>query len=459
MAGLFDAISLAKRSLMAQQWAMTTSAHNVANVNTPGYTRQNAVLETFNPALEIPRGLLGMGVDVGEITRMRNRYLDRQVMEEKENQGFLYFENTALSQVETILGETSGYGISGVLDEFWACWSDLANDPENSSVRVALQQKGSQLAQSLNDVYNDLTNQQKELDSQLSGFTGQVNQLSSQIASLNHQISLQTNQGMMPNDLLDQRDLLIDDLSSLVNITVQDESNGSATIWLGGQILVYNDSAQALALKEISGSGGKLREVVWASNNSKVNIQSGQVGGLLLVRDKVIPELIAGLNEFTLALVAEVNAIHQTGYDLDGSTGLNFFDPGTSGAQNIALSTEVAQDEGNIAASADGSIGNGEIALAIFNLQNELVMSGQTDTLSGYYASLAADVGALKQAAEDELQQSEIALSQLENWKMSAEGVSLDEEMAKLVQFQQTYTALAKYLSAIDQMLSVLLSI
>ncbi|MFH1734900.1 MAG: flagellar hook-associated protein FlgK, partial [bacterium] len=430
MAGLFDAVCLAKRSLMAQQWAMTTSAHNVANVNTPGYTRQKAMLESFNPALEIPAGLLGMGVDVGEITRMRNRYLDRQVLAEKQNQGFLYFENTALAQVETILGETSGYGISGILDEFWAGWSDLSNDPENSSVRVALQQKGEQLTQSLNDLHVDLTNQQKELNQQLSGFVGQVNQLTSQIASLNNDIANQVNQGMMPNDLMDQRDLLVDELSTLANITVQDETNGSVSVWLGGNILVYDDSAQQMTLKELPGSEGKLNGIVWAGNNSEVNVQSGQIGALLLVRDEVIPELIAGLDEFAVSLATQVNAIHQTGYGLDGSTGVDFFNANTTGAADIALSLEVSQDEGKIAASADGSAGNGEIALSIFNLQNELLMSGETDTLNGYYASLAADVGALKQTAENELFQSEVSLAQLENWKASAEGVSLDEEMA-----------------------------
>ena len=123
MASLFDAVYLAKRSLMAHQWAMMTSSHNVANVNTPGYTRQRAELEPFTPPLEVPGGFIGMGTDVGEITRLRNRYLDRQVLAERENQGFLDFENTALSQVETILGETSGYGLSGILDEFWTSWA------------------------------------------------------------------------------------------------------------------------------------------------------------------------------------------------------------------------------------------------------------------------------------------------------------------------------------------------
>ena len=400
-----------------------------------------------------------MGADVGEITRMRNRYLDRQVLNEKQNYGFLYFENTALAQVETILGETSGYGISGILDEFWSCWSDLANDPENSSVRVALQQKGEQLTQSINDVYLDLKNQQKELNLQLSGTIGQINQMTAQIASLNGQIANQVNQGMMPNDLMDQRDLLVDNLSALVNISVQDETNGSVSVWLGGQILIYNDSAQQMTLKEIPGSEVKLNEVVWASNGSKVNIQSGQIGALLFVRDEVIPELIAGLDEFAVSLATQVNSIHQTGYALDGSTGLNFFDPDTTGAADIALSLEVSQDEGKIAASADGSVGNGEIALSIFNLQNELVMNGESDTLNGFYASLAADVGALKQAAESELMQSEVALGQLENWKASAEGVSLDEEMANLIRYQHAYTAIAQYMSAIDEMLGVILSI
>lgn len=458
MAGLFDAINLAKRSLMAQQWAMMTGSHNVANVNTPGYTRQSARLQAFGPPLEVPGGLIGMGADVGEITRLRNRYLDRQVLMERQNQGFLEFENTALSQVETILGETSGYGISGILDEFWACWSDLANDPENPSVRVALQQKGVQLAQSLNNVHSDLIDQQKELNLQLSGYVGQINQLAAQIASLNDDISDQVVQGLTPNDLMDQRDLLVDQLSILANVNVQDETNGTMTIWLGGQILVYDDSAQQMSLKSIPGSEAKLNEVVWG-NGQKVNFQSGQVAALLLVRDEVIPELMAGLDEFTVALVSEINALHRTGYGLDGSTGLDFFNADTTGAADIALALEVSLDEGKIAASSDGSAGNGDIATAIFNLQNAFVMEEGSSTMGDYYASLAADVGALKQTAEDELSESEVSLQQLENWQMSAEGVSLDEEMANLVRYQHAYTAMAQCLSAADEMMTTLLAI
>ncbi len=459
MAGLFEAISLAKRSLMAQQWAMNTAAHNIANVNTPGYTRQRTEIEAFNPALEVEGGFLGMGSNVIDIARMRNRYLDRQVLQERQNQGFLQFQNTALSQVETILGETSGYGISGVLDEFWAAWSDLANDPENSSARTALQQRGQELCTGLNDLHYDLKNQQKELNSQLSAMVSQINQLAAQIAGLNDAISASANRGTAPNDLMDQRDLLIDQLSQLTNIEVQDEDNGTITVWLGGQILVYSDTSEQLTLQSIPGSEAKLNEVVWAANGNTVNFQSGQVAGLLLVRDEVIPQLLSGLDEFTQTLVQEVNSLHSTGYTLTGDTGIDFFDASTSGAGDIALSAEVAQDADNIAASADGTPGNNEIALAIFNLQNELVMEDGTSTLGGYYAELAADLGALVQTSEDELYESETAMQQLENWQTSEEGVSLDEEMANMIKYQQTYTAIAKFMSSIDEMLNVIINL
>jgi flagellar hook-associated protein 1 FlgK len=459
MAGLFEAISLAKRSLMAQQWAMNTAAHNVANVNTPGYTRQRTEIEAFNPALEVEGGFLGMGSNVIDIARMRNRYLDRQVLRERQNQGFLQFQNTALSQVETILGETSGYGISGVLDEFWAAWSDLANDPENSAARTELQQRGQQLSTGLNNLDNDLKDQQKQLDSQLSSMVDQINQLAAQIAALNESISASVNQGTAPNDLMDQRDLLIDQLSQLTNVEVQDEDNGTITVWLGGQILVYSDISEQLSLKSITGSEAKLHQIVWAANGNSVNFQSGQVAGLLLVRDEVIPELLSGLDEFTLALVQQVNTLHSTGYTLAGDTGIDFFHADTTGAGDIALSTEVAQDADNIAASADGTPGNNEIALAIFNLQNELVMEDGTSSLGGYYAELAADLGALVQTSEDELYESETAMQQLENWQSSEEGVSLDEEMANMIKYQQTYTAIAQFMSSIDQMLDVIINL
>ncbi|RJP79190.1 MAG: flagellar hook-associated protein FlgK [Candidatus Zixiibacteriota bacterium] len=459
MAGLFDAISQAKRSLMAQQWAQMTTGHNIANVNTVGYSRQRAELAPALQALEVPGGLIGMGADVEQIVRMRDRYIDRQVLAERQNHGFLNFKSTTLGQVETILGETSGYGLSGMLDEFWACWSDLANDPENSAARVALQQKGMQLAQKLNTLDSDLANQQRELDMQLSGMVGQINQLAGQIASLNTSISTLVGQGVVPNDLMDQRDLLVEQLSGLANVTVQDEGDGTLSVWLGGQTLVYRDNAQQMNLELIPGSAADLHRITWAHNGMEVEVQSGEMAGLLLVRDEAIPELLAGLDQFAVGLAENVNALHLTGYALSGATGLNFFDPNTTGAGNIALSAEVTADEDNIAASGDGSAGDGSIALALFDLQNQLVMDDGTATLNQFYAALAADLGALTQSAQNDLYESDTALQQLENWKLSAEGVSLDEEMANMVRYQQAYVAVSKFVGTVNEMLTTLLSI
>jgi flagellar hook-associated protein 1 FlgK len=247
-------------------------------------------------------------------------------------------------------------------------------------------------------------------------------------------------------------------LATYGNIEIEEETNGSVNIWLGSQILVYRDTNQQLVVKDIPNSEAKLHTAVWASNNMDVDFQSGKMGALLLVRDEVIPELMNGLDEFTRELVAQVNAVHQTGYGMDGSTGLNFFNSATTGAKDISLALEVSQDAQKIAASADGSAGNGDTAQAISNLQNELVMDDGNTTLNGYYAGLAADLGSLKQIAEDELAESEVAMQQMENWKTSAEGVSLDEEMANLVRFQHAFTAMAKYMSAIDDMIGVVIA-
>jgi flagellar hook-associated protein 1 FlgK len=258
---------------------------------------------------------------------------------------------------------------------------------------------------------------------------------------------------------MDQRDLLIDQVAGLANVQVQDEGDGTISIWLGGQILVYRDTAQQLILREKSGESASLHEVAWANSNTLVNFQSGEIAGLLLVRDEAIPELHSGLDEFAVALVQNVNSLHQTGYSLTGQSGLDFFDPNTTGIHNIALSAEILQDDNNIAASGDGSAGDGSMALALFNLQNSLVMDDGTATLNQYYASLSADLGSLSQAAESEVMESEVSLQQLENWRTSAEGVSLDEEMANMVKFQQSYAAMANFMGTVDEMLTVLLTI
>jgi flagellar hook-associated protein 1 FlgK len=214
-----------------------------------------------------------------------------------------------------------------------------------------------------------------------------------------------------------------------------------------------------LTLREKPGETASLHEVAWAHNNTLVNFQSGEIAGLLLARDEAIPELNNGLDSFAVALVQNINAIHVSGYSLDGQSGLNFFNPNTTGINNIALSAEILQDDDNIAASGDGTAGDGSNALAIFNLQNELVMDSGTATLNQYYAALVSDLGSLSQAASAELMESETSIQQLENWQTSAEGVSLDEEMANMVKFQQVYSAVANFMGTVDEMLTTLLNL
>jgi flagellar hook-associated protein 1 FlgK len=288
---------------------------------------------------------------------------------------------------------------------------------------------------------------------------GQINQMSTQIANLNVAISDAVSQGQTPNDLMDQRDALVEQLSNLANVQTQDESDGTMSVWLGGQNLVYRDTHQTLALQEMSGSGDILHEVIWQGNGQKVNFQSGQVSGLLQVRDQAIPQLMSGLDQFAVGLAQNVNALHQTGYALDGTTGLDFFNPNTTGAENLALSAEVQQDADNIAASGDGNAGNGDIALAIFNLQNQMVMNNGQSTLNQYYASLATDLGSQTEAAQTEMEQSNIVLDQAHLWQSSTESVSIDEEMANMVKYQQAYASMAKFVGTVDEMLKTLLAI
>jgi len=458
MAGLIDALILGKHSLMANTLAMSTTGHNVANVNTPGYTRQKAIFEAGIP-LETIHGFIGMGVQISDINRYRDDYLDRQVLIEKQNNGFLDFQNTSLAQVEAILGETSGYGISGILEDFWSAWSDVANDPESHASRIPLQQKAAQLTVCLNNMTQELRNHQLEIDYEVKTFVDEINQKAELVGSMNKTISQAMAQGQSMNDLMDQRDLLIDELAELANITVVSDDNGVKNVWLGGDNLVYHEAVQELDLVTTGTVSDQLNTVIWKATGNEANFQSGKLGGILYVRDAVIPELQGQLDQFALGLVSNINQLHVSGYGLDGSTGNYFFDYNTTGAGNIALSTQVLNDVNKIAASSDGSAGNGTVALNIYNLQNDLVMESGTETLTGFYAAIVTDLGAIKQNGEVELMESETALTQLENWKSSVESVSLDEEMARLIQYQQSYNALAHFMTITREMLSKVMNI
>ncbi|ACX51417.1 flagellar hook-associated protein FlgK [Ammonifex degensii KC4] len=341
MISTFLGLETTLRALMAMQRSMETAAHNIANASTPGYSRQRVELAASS-AYTIPSvlrpaapGQLGTGVDITGIKRVREEFLDRQWREENSRLGYWEAIRDALGKVELILNEPSPNGLGAALTSFFNAWQELSKNSESLAVRTAVIEEGKTLCETIRHLYGELVALQSDLDYRLKVGVDEVNTLARQIAELNQQIARSRAVGDNPNDLLDQRDLLLDKLSKWTDFTVQEQPDGQVTVLVGNQQLVSVSGSSSIpnSWQVVNG------QVVWASTNTVVGFQTGQLKGLIEVRDRDVKQVIEDLNNLASTFIAKFNQIHQQGYGLDGQTNRSFF-TGT-GAADITLSNDV----------------------------------------------------------------------------------------------------------------------
>jgi flagellar hook-associated protein 1 FlgK len=423
--GLQTALS----GLMAEQEAIDTTGQNITNANTEGYSRQVAVLQTNDPlriaALSPTNGegaQLGTGVSVATITRIRNTYLDAQYRTQNAGLGAATTQANELQQAQSAFDEPSSAGIASQLSAFWSAWGELAESPggpTSEAAKVAVVSAGTQLAETLHQVSAQLQTIEAQAAQQyttIAGPSGEVQSDASQIAQLNEQIKLSLQAKQQPNNLEDRRDLLIDKLSELGNVTVTKEANGTDTVSFGG-------AAQPL----VEGS-----QVNWPQ--ALTTAAGGKLGALLELAgpEGAIAKFREALNGVAKTLADSVN---------EKSPATPFFTGTTAATIAVAVkSSEVSA----------GAAGGNEIALAIAGLRGGAAEQG--------YSALIAQVGSDVKAAESNQANSQAVVTAIAGQRESVSGVSLDEEMTSLITFQRGYEASARALTSMDEMLDTLIN-
>ncbi len=468
MGSPFLGLNIAFRSLMAQQQAMEVVSHNVANVNTPGFSRQEPVFCAEGPytvpeATRITQaGQVGMGVQVTQIRRLNQSFVSRSIWMEEQALGQWEVMRESLQHIEAIMPEPSEGGLSNTLDQFWGAWRDLSADPESVALRAAVSEQGARLADVIRTYSEQMAAYREELNTQIQSYVQDINDIVKEIAQLNNQIVAVRAVGDQPNDLLDQRDQLVDRLSELCSVTYTEEEGGTATILMGGHYLVMRDEAAVLEAVPSVGDPALLA-VQWVDRSVEVRPGGGKLGGILEARDNAISGVLASLDEIAVALVDEVNAVHSSGYGLDGSTGLNFFE-GTSAA-TIRMSADVA-DVSRLATAGEDPLnpgsptgpGDGSIALAIAQIANQPVLGGGNITISDQYRMMIGRIGLQAAHAEANQDASETMVAHLRDRRDQVSGVSLDEEASNMIRYQRAYQAAAKMITVVDQMIETLLN-
>jgi len=470
LAGLFSILNTAQRGLTAQQKALETTGHNVANANTPGFSRQRTVLET-TPALPVPSmnrpggaGQVGTGVEVAEIVRVRDSFLDAQIQREAGALGEWQEQQKLLERIEVIFMEPSESGLNNLLTQFWNGWQELSKNAESSPVRTALKETAESLAEAFRHSAQQLDQLEDDLNSSLKGLVDEVNSLAEQISDLNNQIKVITLNGDNPNDLLDRRDLLLDELAKLTDFSAE-KTDGTVDLKIGDQYLVDDALPGGYQTWSADSSTG---EIKW-SDGSPVNVESGTIKGIDEAQG-IAQDYHQQIDILARSLINRINEQHQNGYDLNGNPGLEFFS-GTEAADFALAVTDVSTIA---AASFGGGAGDGSNALAIAQLKNqrwdlnddetedetELVESTGPGEVSfdDFYKNLIARLGVQGHEAGRMVENQSVLLNQLENRRTSVSGVSIDEEMTQMLQFQRAYQASAKMITAVDELLDTLIN-
>jgi flagellar hook-associated protein 1 FlgK len=422
--GLQTALS----GLMAQQEALDVTGNNIANSNTEGYTRETAVMQTNQPIV-IPaispltgRGAqLGTGVSVATITRVRNEYLDAQFRTQTSALSGASTQSEELTQAQAAFNEPSSTGIASQMSAFWSAWSSLANAPTSEPAKQGVVAAGTKVADVLHEASAQLSaisTQAEEQYKVLTGPTGEVQDDANQIAQLNVQIKLAEEAGQKPNEMLDRRDLLLDKLASLAQVTASRQPDGTDTVSFG-------DAAKPLV------EGGTVN---WPQTLTEA--AGGRLGALLNLTSPTgaLASYQGALDNVAGTLASTVNALH---------TSTPFFAGATAATLKVAVTAAQVQTSSTVDA------GGNDVAQAIAALRGGVAEGG--------YASLIEQVGAGLQAAQDNQSNLQTTVTAIGNQRQSVSGVSLDEEMTNLISFQRGYQASARTLTAMDSMLETLI--
>lgn len=462
---LSSAIEIGKNGLNIYRVAQEVTGENIANVNTPGYSRQRVILETAPPTTH--NGFpLGTGVQISVVERYYDGLLQQQLTNAEATQGFDTTKSLVLQQIEPSFNEISSDGIGTAISNYFSAWQDLTLNPEGASERQVVMTRGQILVDNFHSVSKALNDSISAQNASLVPITASINNTLSNIARLNDQIKTTELVSGNANEIRDQRDQLIRDLSQKVAISFTENLDGTTDINYAddGAALVKGGVAGIFSLEK-SGSDNNYAVMLTAAGGSLTTTHptSGQLGAVVALRDSIIPYYLTQVDTLANSIINAVNDQHSAGFTPTGLTGQNFFTalsavPGS--AANISM--DAGLNLTNIAASGDITLpGDNKNALLIAKMTTaETVPSGiPTATFSSFYNSLVSKVGLDVQASKTTVIQDEAFTKQLNTLRESNSGVSLDEELTNLIKYQRSYQASAKLITTATEMMDMVIAL
>lgn len=330
MGSTFSGIELGKRSIMAHTDAISTAGHNISNANTEGYSRQRVQMKEFDPLYkpDLERaeraGMIGQGIDVQSINRVRDEMLDQRITAQQNQESYWDTRSKYYTMIEQIYNEPDEVSVRSNMDKFWESWQELSVNPESQAARQAVVTRGESLTDAIKSKWENLMGVGSLLNSDIDSTVKQVNSYANQIAAINAEIVRSRGMGDNPNDLLDRRDLLVDKLSKLVNITTDQRDSDEFMVHVDGRVLVQGGVARNFDLVSLTDNNG-YEKLVWADTREDALVPGGTLGALVELRDVDIRNEVQSLNTMTMNFSDLVNDIHRNAYGANNVTGLDFF--------------------------------------------------------------------------------------------------------------------------------------
>ena len=456
--------------MMNSQNALQTVSHNVANKDTEGYSRQRVEIKAATPYGTRLR--YGQGAYTGAITRVNDAHLEKQIAAEMNKLAMAQAQGAALGRLEDVMNEQQESGVHKKIGNFFNSWRELSNNPENFALRQQVKDSAYEMTKAFKDLNDNLGGIISDADFQLAVKIGEVNEITKEIADLNQKIQQVEIHAREANDERDRRDLLVKKLSSLVNISAAEGDGGILTITAGRTaVLVSGYQQRDLFVNTVADENGKnpsLRVLYRSTKKGTPHdvtnqFDSGAIGGLISVRDSVVGDLINKVNLMGYTIASEVNEAHRAGFDRYSGAGGDFFimpDEVSEFSNSIDINPYIRKDVGRIAAgAATHSPGDNRVANIISMLQYKKVFADGTSSLDDFYGAMVGEVGILAAKANGSVEAVGSNLNNLEKLRESISGVSLDEEAAKMIEYQKAYDASARLIRTADEMMQTVLNL
>ncbi len=458
MASLLDSLNIGGTSLVTQQLGLQVTGNNIANASTEGFHRQQVVFESL--------GGTAQGVRLQGIRRMEDQFLMQQLGAQAGQYGRANARSESLSRLEEAVGGLGELGLSAYLDRFFSSWRELGGSPHDEFQRLDTVSTTEELATAINRTADQFSAAQKEADQEVVRGVAEANTMIKEIASLNHEIMENEAYGDAANSMRDRRDLLLQSLGDLVGATNFINDKGHAVVTLSGGTTVVTGIGTQLLETQLDAATGFHNVTVEGTTNMSLadSMSGGRVKGFLDVRDKDIAGRVRELDTFALDLATAVNNVHRSNFNLNGTDNVDLFTPpGTSqgAATSLKVNAAVVSDTSLLAASstAGGIPGNGVGAMGMADLEFEDVAGGNSRKLSASVNQILTNLGYSVRDADQATERTSLRLRQLTNLRESSSGVSIEEEMIQLTRYQRSFQAASKIISAVDDMLGIVLNI